>query len=238
MTYTTDDFLGGKVRLKQPRNGLRATSDAVLVAAAVPAKSRQTVLDVGCGTGIVGLCVASRVADVHITGIEIQPELAELSVQNATLNCAHMTIIQGNVEDRIPALHGCQFHHVVSNPPFYTEDPRRANPQVDVAYKQGTPLKTWIDFCLRHVRPKGTFTIIHRMESVPEILGILNGRLGNIALIPLYPKIGVQPKRVIIQGTLGNKKPFFLHSGLITHNDDGTPTEAAEAILRASTEIK
>lgn len=237
MTHSIDDFLGGKVRLKQPRAGLRATSDAVLGAAAVPAHHGQSVLDVGCGAGVIGLCVAARVPDLCITGVEIQPELVELARENATLNCVRMDVIQGNVEERLPELHGIQFHHVVTNPPFYTEDPRRANAQVDVAYKQALPLKTWIDFCLRHLRPRGTFTMIHRIESVPEILGLLNGRLGGIRLIPIYPKIGSPVKRVIIQGVLGSKKPFFLHTGLIMYNDDDTHTDTAEAILRHGTNI-
>lgn len=232
MTHSIDNFLGGKVRLKQPRTGLRATSDAVLVAATLPAKKGQTVLDVGCGAGVVGLCVAARISGVCVTGVEIQPELVELAQENATLNCKNLNVIEGNVEARIPALHGIQFHHVVTNPPFYTEDPRRANAQVDVAYKQAVPLKTWIDFCVRHVRSRGTFTMIHRIEAVPEILGILNGRLGDIRLIPIYPKAGAPVKRVIIQGVLGSKKPFSLHGGLVMHNDDDTHTIAAEAILR------
>ena len=41
MKYTVDDFLGGKFKLKQ--GDYRATSDAVLLAAAVPAKGNQTV---------------------------------------------------------------------------------------------------------------------------------------------------------------------------------------------------
>lgn len=237
MTHTIDDFLGGKIKLKQPKEGLRATSDAVLVAAAVPAKSGQTVLDVGCGTGVVALSIAARVKDLQLIGVEIQPEIVDLARENAALNNADFTLIEGNVAEKISALHGKQFHHIVTNPPFYTEDPRRIHPQVDIAYKQDISLEKWIDFCLRYIRPKGTFTMIHRMEAVPEILGILNGRLGDIHLIPIYPKAGTQPKRVIIQGTLGSKKPFTLHAGVVMHNEDGSRSQLAEDIMRAGKRI-
>ena len=233
--FTVDDFLGGKVRLKQPKIGYRATSDAVMVAAAVLAKPYETVLDVGCASGIVGLCIGARVPNVQITGVEIQSELAELSRQNAVLNGQSLTVVEADISKKIPQLHGVQFHHVVTNPPFYTETPARQSQQVEMAYKQVVPLKKWIDFCLRHLRAKGTLTIIHRAESVPEILSVLNGRLGAIRLIPIWPKKGIQPKRVIIQGVMNSKKPFEIHSGFVMHETDDTRTVEAERIMREGT---
>lgn len=230
--FTVDDFLGGKVRLKQPKIGYRATSDAVMVAAAVLAKPYETVLDVGCASGVVGLCIGARVPNVQITGVEIQSELAELSRQNAVLNGQSLTVVEADISKKIPQLHGVQFHHVVTNPPFYTETPARQSQQVEMAYKQVVPLKKWIDFCLRHLRAKGTLTIIHRAESVPEILSVLNGRLGAIRLIPIWPKKGIQPKRVIIQGVMNSKKPFEIHSGFVMHETDDTRTVEAERIMR------
>ena len=233
--FTVDDFLGGKVRLKQPKIGYRATSDAVMVAAAVLAKPYETVLDVGCASGVVGLCIGARVPNVQITGVEIQSELAELSRQNAVLNGQSLTVVEADISKKIPQLHGVQFHHVVTNPPFYTETPARQSQQVEMAYKQVVPLKKWIDFCLRHLRAKGTLTIIHRAESVPEILSVLNGRLGAIRLMPIWPKKGIQPKRVIIQGVMNSKKPFEIHSGFVMHETDDTRTVEAERIMREGT---
>ena len=229
---TLDDFLGGLIKLEQPKIGYRATSDAVMVAAAVPAKEGETILDVGCASGIVGLCIGARVPNLSITGVEIQSELAELACQNAELNGQNLTVIKADISKRVSNLHGIQFHHVVTNPPFYTETPARQSQQVEMAYKQVVPLKKWIDFCLRHLRAKGTFTIIHRAESVPEILSLLNGRLGGIRLIPIWPKQGVNPKRVIIQGIMNSKKPFEIHTGFVMHHHDDTRTDEAERIMR------
>ena len=50
---TADEFLGGKLLIKQPRNGYRAGIDPVLLAASVNAKAKQTVLELGCGVGVV-----------------------------------------------------------------------------------------------------------------------------------------------------------------------------------------
>lgn len=230
--YTTDDFLGGLVRLKQEKDGYRATSDAVLLAAAVPARSGQDILDVGCGNGAACLCLAARVPDLSLTGIDIQQDVGHLAVENAALNNQKFRFIHADIGTFLPDLHEKTFHHVMTNPPYFTEDPVRRTPQHALAHKENLPLSKWIEFCLKHVRPKGTFTLIHRAERLPEILALLDGKLGGIIVVPFWPKAGVKPKRVLVQGTLGTRKPFVLHPGFILHNDDNTRTVPIEDIMR------
>ncbi len=237
MSYTIDDFLGGKVRLKQPNDGLRATSDAVLLSAVCCPKSGETVLDVGCGGGVVALCVGAGMSTCILTGIEIQPDLADLARQNAALNHLDFEVITADIREK-GLLKDRFFHHIVTNPPFYTEDPKRKNVSQETAYKEQIPLADWIGFCLKHLRPKGTFSIIHRVEAVPEILSVLREKLGGITLIPIWPKSGTQPKRVIVQGVLGSKKSFRLHPGITLHNLDTTRTQTAENIMRNGAKIK
>ena len=82
---TIDNFLDGKVKLRQSVKGLRATTDAVLVAAAVQAKKNDSILDVGAGNGVIGLCVGARVP-IQLTALEIQENLVQLIQENAALN--------------------------------------------------------------------------------------------------------------------------------------------------------
>src|SRR6478736_1511110 len=49
--FTEDAFLGGRLRLRQPRSGHRAGHDAMLLAAATPARSGDRVVDLGAGDG-------------------------------------------------------------------------------------------------------------------------------------------------------------------------------------------
>ena len=229
---TTDNFLNGKVKLRQSVKGLRATTDAVLVAAAVQAKKNDSLLDVGAGNGVIGLCVGARVP-VQLTALEIQENLVQLIQENAALNDRKITVIRTDLFQRIDPLKGKLFHHVVTNPPFYDPSGKtRANAEQAKSYTADFNLDKWLVYCLKHVRAKGTFTLIHRPEKLCEILMILEQKLGAIEVIPIYSKSGQPAKRVIIRGQLGSKKQTNIYPGIILHTQGDKSTSAAKRLLR------
>ena len=75
---TADAVLGGKLLLKQPRRGHRVGHDAMLLAAACPARARERVVDLGAGVGAAGLALALRVEGATVTLVEIDAGLAAL----------------------------------------------------------------------------------------------------------------------------------------------------------------
>lgn len=234
---TTDDFLNGKVKLRQSVKGLRATSDAVLVAAAVQAKAGETILDVGAGNGVIGLCVGARVP-VQITALEIQENLVQLIQENAALNDRKITVIRTDLFQHTDPLKGKLFHHVVTNPPFYDNTgATRANTEQSIAYTANFDLNKWLVYCLKHVRAKGTFTMIHRPEMLGEILMILEQKLGGIEIIPIYSKTGQLSKRMIVRGQLGSKRPTRLLPGVVLHTQTDKPTLSATKLLRQGKEL-
>ncbi|MBL9010312.1 MAG: methyltransferase, partial [Alphaproteobacteria bacterium] len=83
---TRDAFLGGTLTLVQPASGFRAGVDSVMLAAAVPARAGERVLELGSGAGVAALCLARRVEGVAVTGLEIQADLAALAAENAAAN--------------------------------------------------------------------------------------------------------------------------------------------------------
>ena len=75
MECSSDHFVGGRILIRQPLKGFRSGTDAVMLAAAIPAKPGDDLLEIGSGAGVASLCVAARVAGCRITGIDIAPEL-------------------------------------------------------------------------------------------------------------------------------------------------------------------
>src|SRR5215467_4149556 len=83
---TEDAALGGRLRLRQPKRGHRVGHDAILLAAACPARPGDTIADFGAGVGAAGLALAARVPQTTVTLIEIEGSLAALAEQNVRLN--------------------------------------------------------------------------------------------------------------------------------------------------------
>src|SRR3974377_1616880 len=83
---TADAVLDGRLRLLQPRRGHRFGHDAILLAAATPARSGDRIADLGAGVGAAGLALASRVPGTRVTLVEIDARLAALAQENAGRN--------------------------------------------------------------------------------------------------------------------------------------------------------
>lgn len=241
-TTREDRLLGGRVRLLQPARGYRAATDPVLLAAAVPAQAGERVLDLGCGAGAAMFSLAARVPGLELHGLEVQPDYLTLAGENARLNGVVVTLHEGDVTAPPAALRRVSFDHVMLNPPYHAgagmPSPVAAR---DRAHREnGAGLADWIAAALARLKPRGRLTVIHRAERVPQLLRLLAGPAGAIAVKPLAPRAGRAAKRVIVQARKGAKGPFRLLSPLVMHAgaahlrdaDDFTPEAAA--ILRGA----
>jgi tRNA1(Val) A37 N6-methylase TrmN6 len=235
-----DRLLGGRVRLMQPLRGYRAATDPILLAASVAAIAGERVLDLGCGAGAAVFCLATRVPGLELHGLEIQPAYLALAEQNAQLNRTTISLHAGDVAAPPRALRQLAFDHVMLNPPYHAES-AVASPEAgrDRAHREdGASLGDWIAAAFARLKPKGWLTIIHRAERVPELLSLLNGPAGAIALKPLVPRAGRAAGRVIVQARKGAKAPFRLlsplvvHAGNAHHRDEDDFSPEAAAILR------
>jgi tRNA1Val (adenine37-N6)-methyltransferase len=235
---TDDKFLCGRLRLWQPARGFRAATDAVLLAAACPARAGESVLDLGCGAGAAALCLGRRVPDLALAGLELQPDYAELAVRNAERNGIAMQVVTGDLT-RMPAMLRRDFDHVIANPPWYPPGgtpsplPGRAR-----ALAADLPLDAWVAAAARRLRPGGSLTLIAGTDSLPVLLAALAPKLGSAAVLPLAPRDGRAAPRLILQAKKGGRAPFrllppfVLHAGAAHDSDRESYTPQANAILR------
>ena len=73
----------------------------------------ESVLDVGCGYGTLGLTLA-KANEVKVTLVDINQRALDLARQNADRNQVLATIFQSNVYQNVEG----KFHHIISNPPI------------------------------------------------------------------------------------------------------------------------
>ncbi|HVA11867.1 MAG TPA: methyltransferase [Stellaceae bacterium] len=235
---TSDDaLLGGRLHLRQPVDGYRVAIDPVLLAAAVPATASDRVLDIGCGVGAAGLCLAARVPGCRIVGLEKQYELARLAADNIVRNdfAARLAVVAGDLLRPPSSLEPGSFTQVMANPPFLEAARASLSPvaaKAAASVEGEARLVDWLAFALAMLRDQGGLTLIHRADRLGDILAALAGRAGAVTVFPLWPGEGKPAKRILIHAKKGSAAPLVLAPGLVLHRADGRNTDAAEAILR------
>ena len=255
-TITDDAALGGRLRLLQPKRGHRFGHDAILLAAAVPAKPGERAADLGAGVGAAGLALAKRVDGVLLTLIEIDPALCELARKNAARNemADRVSVVALDVAAPVSSFDDANFKaasadHVLMNPPFNDAVRTQASPdaarRVAHVAQQGS-IATWVDAAARLLKPGGMLTLIYRADGLDVVLEALARDFESPRVLPIYPKPGVPPIRVIVQAmrstqardqklraeNLRTKDAKKGSADLCLNGADGKPTPEAEAILR------
>jgi len=125
---------------------------------------------------------------------------------------------------------------VLMNPPFHdvqrhnvSPDPRR---RLAHAGAEGL-LARWIGSAELLLKPQGTLTLIWRADRLDDVLGTLQPRFGNIAVMPVQPRPGAAPIRVLVRAVKGSLGSRTINHALLLNDEKGQPTDAAEAVLRA-----
>ena len=236
---TLDGFLGGRLQILQPRTGYRAAMDPVLLAASVPARAGQRVLDLGCGAGAAGLCLGARVPGVQLSGVELQADYADLARRNAAANGQDFTVWHADLLALPAELRAQSFDHVIANPPYFPAGGGTASPDGgrEAAMRENLPLADWVRVGMARLHPGGWLVMVQLAERLPDLLVALAGR-GGVSMLPVAPRVGKAANRLILRAKKGGRSafallpPFILHDGAAHDGDRDSHSAAAQAILR------
>jgi tRNA1(Val) A37 N6-methylase TrmN6 len=244
MLATSEDaVLGGRLRLRQPKRGHRVGHDAVLLAAATGGRAGELAIDLGAGIGGAGLALAARVAGLEVALVEIDEALCALASDNARLNLMDERVraILADAENAASiGLAAGSAERVLMNPPF--NDAKRHNVSPDPGRHlahSATPglLQNWITTAAWLLKPQGVLTLIWRADGLPEVLSALADEFGTIGVLPVLPREGGQPIRVLVRAVKGGQSNSSFakrtdYPGLILNDAQDRPSAAAEAVLR------
>lgn len=235
MVRNQTTLLNGRVRLLQTEGGLRASMDSVLLAAAVTAQKGDHILDMGCGTGAVGLCVNGRLQDLKlsITGLDIQEEMIAIARANSLDNGLNDRAIYqcGDVHDK-KIFKAESFDHIVMNPPYYEEGKRMSSPDQSREIAYTGELEHWMASALHWLKQGGSLSIIHRADRLDKILSLAHGKYGAIEIWPVQSKPSEPAIRVIIKMLRNRKTPLVIHSPVVMFDQDGEESQWSKSLLR------
>jgi tRNA1(Val) A37 N6-methylase TrmN6 len=236
---TEDGFLGGRLRLRQPRAGHRAGHDAVLLAAATSARTGQRVVDLGAGVGAAGLALATRISGLDLVLVDIDPRLAGLARDNAVLNgiAAEVAVLDVTATAEVFATSGLPADSVdvvLMNPPFTDAARHRVSPDAAraLAHAAGPgTLQGWIKAARRILKSSGVLTLIWRADGITEVLAELGRGFGSLEILPVHGEAAKPAIRVIIRAEKGGKAPVRIYPGLMLNDESTVPKRVAADIL-------
>ncbi len=236
---TETTLMGGTVRLAQPTAGHRSGIEPVLLAAIVPAKVGQHILEGGTGAGAALLCLTQRVPALVGVGIEQEPAMAALARANFITNDRPgLSVLEGDLA--VVEASGL-FDHAMANPPWHTPDATLSPDPARALARHARPglMALWASRLAANLRYRGTLSFITGAGTLSECLAAFSAaECGSHVIIPLWPSASRACKLVLLQGVRGGRSPTRLLPGLVLHAEAGAYTEVAEEVLRGGHAIK
>lgn len=235
MQITEDRLLNGRVVIYQPKDGYRVAVDPVLLAAAVPAREGERVLDLGVGTGAISLCLEARVPKLEIRGIDTNTKYLELANKSVRRNewVKYIDLHFGDVRKPPRALEQGSFDWVVANPPYYKLEDYSQSPDAGktAAHAAEGDMADWVKCARHYLKPEGQFILIYPADGLETLSAALKEQFSHVTTCQILPKSGQKAKRVLVAAKNGAEIGKIWPESLILHLEDGAYTPEARAIL-------
>ncbi len=219
------------VEVFQNTNGYRFSVDALLLYSFVQVKQVETILDLGAGSGIIGLLLAKRYDTARVILVELQESLSRLAEKNVEHNGlgervkveqADITNIRGRLEPMSSDL-------VVSNPPFRTVVSGRISLGEEKAIARHEMRLRLVDLAAAAsylLRTKGRFCMIYHPERIAEVFDTFRqNRLEPKRMRFVHNNSRAVSKIVLIEAVKEGRAGLRIERPLLVYNRDGSYTE-------------
>ena len=227
-----DDLQRNGYGIIQDPNRFCFGMDAVLLSTFAKAKKTDNVLDLGTGTGIIPILMEAKYGANHLTGLEIQPDSADMARRSVMLNGLEekVDIVTGDIKEATSLFPKASFDVITSNPPYMIGQHGLVNPESEKAIARHEVLCTLEDVvnaAASLLKPGGSFYMVHRPFRLAEIITTLvNQKLEPKRMQLVYPFVDKEPNMVLIEATRGGKsrmtveKPLIVYKSVGVYNDE------------------
>lgn len=226
-----DDLQLGGLELIQNPGQFCFGVDAVLLSDFARVKPGETVLDMGTGNGIIPILLSAKTEGKHFTGLEIQPESADMARRSVALNGLQdrIDIVEGDIKDASKIFGASSFHVVTTNPPYMTAQHGLTNvyeAKTIARHEVLCNLEDIIRESARLLMPGGRFYMVHRPFRLAEIISLMvQYRMEPKRMRLVYPYVDREPNMVLIEGLRGGKSRMTVEKPLIVYKEPGKYTD-------------
>lgn len=226
------DTLKNGYKILQDSERFQFGIDAVLLAdyASKSLKEKESVIDLGTGTGIIPLLMVNKCKTAAFTGLEVQKESADMAARSVTMNEleGQIQIVHGDLKEAGSLFPRHSFNVVTCNPPYMIDAHGRSNEQDALTIARHEVLCTLEDIVTAAdylLASHGSFFMIHRPFRLPEIFSSLEKHKMEMKRMRLiYPFADKEPNMVLIEARKNAKRRLTIEPPLIVRNDDGEYT--------------
>ncbi len=205
--------------------------DAVLLSGFARVKDGARVLDLGTGTGIIPILLSAKTGAVHLTGLEIQEDSADMARRSVRLNGLEekIAIVTGDIKEAGSLFDAASFDVITCNPPYMTAQHGLINSEDAKAVARHEILCTLEDVIsqtARLLKPGGNFFMVHRPFRLAEIIVLLRTyKLEPKRMQLVYPFVDKEPNMVLIEANRGGKPRMTVEKPLIVYREPGVYRE-------------
>ena len=225
-----DDLQFENLKIIQDTEGFRFGIDSVLLTEfARDIKKNSRIIDLGAGTGILGILLSKKVLPREIIGVEKQKSVAEMAQRSIKLNKLEsvMKIVNEDIKDI--DIENNSFDVVVTNPPYKrgnTGINSKNEKQKTSRFETSANLEEWINVSSKLLKSKGAFYMVYRPDRLTELFDLLRKyKLETKKIRFIHSKINEPSKLVLIKAIKNGGEFLRIEKPLVIYKDNGEYTE-------------
>ncbi len=231
---TLRSAVNDQLSLTWDKNGLTLGTDSLLLASFIRGRDTDKAMELGAGTGILSMLVATRKKAGTILALEVQEKYAALAAQNARENglSSRISVFHCDLRNFSPAPEEYgSYHTVFSNPPYMPADCGKRNASDDNFIARHEVFGDISDFCriaAKMLRFKGRFYVVYRPDRLVDLLTAMrNHKLEPKRITFVLPSPTERPSLFLTEAVYGGKPSLNITPPLILYTDASHTKETA-----------
>jgi tRNA1Val (adenine37-N6)-methyltransferase len=234
MTVTLDGIRD--IKLYQNQDGYRFSVDAVLLYAFVSVKHAKNIIDLGAGSGVIGLLLAKKYTRSSVLLVELQKSLFSIAQKNIRLNALEnrVSALLSDIRKLKKDLPMGSYDVVVANPPFRRPKSGRISVGEEKAvarHELKVNLSAFAESSAYLLRTRGRFYLIFHPERILEVVDTLRiHHLEPKRLRFVHNNMGAESKIMLVEAVKGGRQGIKIEKPLYIYDSTGLYTEEVREI--------
>lgn len=225
-----DDLQCKGLKIIQNEKGFCFGIDSVLLSEyAKEIKKDSIIVDIGTGTGIIGILLCGKAEPKKVYGIEVQEDVADMANRSIKLNDLEdkFKVINADIKNVIKdnIIEKNTVDVITINPPYKEKNTgviNEADSKIISRHETTATLSDFIEISSKLLKDRGSIYIVHKTERLVDIISKMREyKLEPKRIRFIHPKEGADANLVLIKGIKGANKFLKIDKPLYVYEQNG-----------------